>query len=87
MIKMAINMIGQDTITEAIAGFLKDAIAEKQKIELQPDEVDTIGILYNKLDTVYFAPATITAENHLIRIMEPVPIESFVNKLLNENEQ
>ena len=86
MVKMAVNLIGKDTITETIAGFMRDAIAEKQKIELQPGEVDTIGILYNKEDTVFFAPATINAENHLIRIKDPVPVESFVNKLLNEDE-
>lgn len=81
-IKTAINLIGEDTITNAIAEMLKKAIEKKQESTLEEGEADIIAIAYEQNNSVFGAIATISANREIKRIIKPQNLETLAMQLI-----
>jgi len=61
MLKMAINMIGPETIETGLQSIILAAISHKQNIEFEPGENDAIIILFESEGETFATLATIDA--------------------------
>lgn len=85
MLKMAIDLIGPEQISEMIQGLLAKAIEHKQTVELQQGETDCIGLLYEKDSTIYFAMVGFNnTTDQVTRYIEHYSVTDLANKLISK---
>ena len=80
--KMALDMIGLDTIEEAITGMLTNAIDFKKGFQLLPGEHDVCAIQYEANNEVYFAIAVINADDQITRYENVRKIKEVVREMI-----
>lgn len=82
MLRMAINMIGRDKIIPAISEMIKQIMAKKDEIELQPGEENVCIMLYEVDHVAYYSFAFLNSENHIVRFEQTKKIEEFVTEMM-----
>lgn len=82
-IKMAVNLIGQDTIVNGIKSIIENILSLKQNTELQDDEAELIGILYECNKMIFGSLATVDNNRRIMRVIDPKNIENLILQMLN----
>ena len=82
-IKMAVNLIGQDTIVNGIKSIIENILSLKQNTELQDDEAELIGILYERNKMIFGSLATVDNNRRIMRVIDPKNIENLILQMLN----
>ena len=80
---MAVNLIGQDTIVNGIKSIIENILSLKQNTELQDDEAELIGILYERNKMIFGSLATVDNNRRIMRVIDPKNIENLILQMLN----
>lgn len=83
-VKMAINLLGPETIQDGINSLINQISDYADKQPLEADETQVAGLLYKGADQqVYFAVVAFNDDNKIVRYIEDKPINHFAAMLLS----
>lgn len=80
--KMVKNMIPPEAIGQAVEAAVKSAIDYKNQIELEPGEVNAVGLVYEVEGEAYTAIAVLNAENFITRFENVRPLKELAAELI-----
>jgi hypothetical protein len=81
-IKMAVNLIGEDTIVNGLKSIIENILTLKDKTPLQDEEAELIGIVYERSGKIYGSLATVSNERRITRVLDPKNIEELILQMI-----